>query len=159
LRRTPIPKGSYKGFYTPTNPHKYRGDPKNCVYRSLWERRFMVFCDTNPNITEWSSEEVIIPYRSPFDKKIHRYFVDFWIKTKNKDGLEENTLIEIKPKKKTVQPSMPSGAGARVSRGKMTEVRDWMVNSAKWEAAREFCADRKWKFQILTEDDIFGAKK
>ena len=119
----------------------------------------MVFCDTNPNITEWSSEEVIIPYRSPFDKKIHRYFVDFWIKTKNKDGLEENTLIEIKPKKKTVQPSMPSGAGARVSRGKMTEVRDWMVNSAKWEAAREFCADRKWKFQSLTEDDIFGAKK
>ena len=117
----------------------------------------MVFCDTNQNIIEWSSEEIIIPYRSPFDNKIHRYFVDFCIKTKNKDGIVETMLIEIKPKKKTMQPA-PVAVGARVAKGKLMEVRDWMINSAKWEAAREFCADRKWKFQILTEDDIFGAK-
>lgn len=118
----------------------------------------MVFCDTNPNVIEWSSEEVVIPYRSPFDMKIHRYFVDFCIRTKNKDGLVETILIEIKPKKKTIQPvAVP--VGARVSKGKLMEIRDWMINNAKWEAAKEFCADKKWKFQILTENEIFGAGK
>jgi hypothetical protein len=119
----------------------------------------MVFCDTNDNVIEWSSEEIIVPYRSPFDHKIHRYFVDFWIKVKNKDGALDTLLVEIKPKKKTIKPDMPAGTGARLTKGKLTEIRDWMVNNAKWEAAREFCTDRKWKFQILTEDDIFGGKK
>ena len=118
----------------------------------------MVFCDTNPNIIEWSSEEVIIPYRSPFDNKIHRYFVDFCIKTKNKEGIIETLLIEVKPKKKTKQPEAVA-VGSRVSRSKLTEIRGWMVNSAKWEAAKEYCKDRNWKFQILTEDEIFGAHK
>jgi hypothetical protein len=119
----------------------------------------MVFCDTNDNVIEWSSEEIIVPYRSPFDQKIHRYFVDFWIKVKNKEGTLDTLLVEIKPKKKTIKPEMPVGVGAKVSKGKMTEIRDWMVNNAKWKAAQEFCSDRKWKFQILTEDDIFGGKK
>lgn len=119
----------------------------------------MVFCDTNDNVVEWSSEEVIVPYRSPFDQKIHRYFVDFCIKVRNKEGMLEILLVEIKPKKKTVKPEMAVTAGARLTKSKLMEIRDWMVNNAKWEAAREFCSDRKWKFQILTEDDIFGGRK
>jgi hypothetical protein len=43
-----------------------------------------------------------------------------------------------------------------MTRNKINEIRDWMVNSSKWEAARAFCADRGWKFKILTEEEIFG---
>ena len=77
---------SYKGKFHPTNTKKYRGDVHNIIYRSLWERKFMVYCDKNPDIVEWGSEEIIIPYMSPLDRKRHRYFPDFYIKT-SKDEL------------------------------------------------------------------------
>ena len=91
---------SYKGRYRPSNKKKYRGDVNNIIYRSLWERKFMVKCDLDPDIIEWGSEEVIIPYISPVDGKQHRYFPDFYVKTSNGDKF----LIEIKPKKYTKQP-------------------------------------------------------
>ena len=74
---------SYSGRYIPKNPKKYKGDPSKVIYRSLWERRFMTYCDSSVSIVEWGSEEIIIPYLSPWDKKIHRYFPDFYIKTKH----------------------------------------------------------------------------
>ena len=113
----------------------------------------MQYCDLTESILKWSSEEIIVPYRSPVDGKVHRYFVDFWIKAKNSQGLEECMLIEIKPKKMTTQPITE---GKKMTRNKINEIRDWMVNSSKWEAARAFCADRGWKFKILTEEEIFG---
>ena len=67
---------SYKGKYIPKNPQKYKGDPSQVVYRSLWERKFMVYCDKNDKVVEWGSEEIIVPYRSPWDGKMHRYFPD-----------------------------------------------------------------------------------
>ena len=76
---------SYKGKYRPTNKRKYKGDVNSIVYRSLWERKFMVYLDTNPDITEWGSEEIVIPYVSPLDGKRHRYFPDFYVKTNNGD--------------------------------------------------------------------------
>ena len=89
---------SYKGKFRPSNRKKYRGDINNIVYRSLWERKFMVYCDTNPDILEWGSEEIIIPYVSPVDGKRHRYFPDFYIKTSN----NEKFIIEIKPNKRSL---------------------------------------------------------
>ena len=77
---------SYKGKYQPTNPQKYRGDYSNIIYRSLWERKFMKYCDLNENILEWGSEEIALPYRSPIDNKIHKYFPDFYIKVKESNG-------------------------------------------------------------------------
>ena len=71
---------SYKGKYRPTNKRKYKGDVNSIVYRSLWERKFMVYLDTNPDITEWGSEEIVIPYVSPLDGKRHRYFPDFYVR-------------------------------------------------------------------------------
>ena len=100
---------AYKGRFKPTNPTKYKGDHSNIIYRSLWERKFMKLCDSNSNILEWSSEEVIIPYKSPIDGKFHRYFVDFWVKQKNTKGEIVEKLIEIKPKKYT---SLKSSHGA-----------------------------------------------
>ena len=92
---------SYKGKYQPSNPKKYKGDPTNIIYRSLWERKFMVYCDSNQNILEWGSEELALPYRSPIDNKIHRYFPDFYIKVKESTGQIKKYLIEIKPKSPT----------------------------------------------------------
>ena len=95
---------AYKGRYTPKNPKKYRGDYHNIIYRSLWERKFMVYCDNSDNILEWGSEEIIIPYLSPWDGKIHRYFPDFYIKVKQSSGGIKKFIIEVKPKNQTRPP-------------------------------------------------------
>ena len=96
---------SYKGKYKPSFPKKYKGDPTNVIYRSLWERKFMVYCDKNENVLEWGSEEIALPYKSPLDNRIHRYFPDFYIKVKEGNQIK-NYLIEIKPKKQTVEPKV-----------------------------------------------------
>ena len=138
---------AYSGRFIPANPSKYRGDPTKVIYRSLWERRVMVYCDTNPNILEWSSEEIVIPYRSPKDNRIHRYFPDFYIKTK-----ESTMLWEVKPHKQSIPPE----PGKRKTKRYLNEVITWGVNNAKWEAANEYCKDRKWIFKVITEKEIFG---
>lgn len=143
---------AYKGKYRIKNLHKYKGDPTNVTYRSSWERKFMIYCEENPSIIEWSSEEIIIPYRSPIDKKIHRYYPDFWIKVKKGDGTIECILIEVKPKKQTAPPKKPK----RTTKKYLNEVFTYGVNEAKWKAAKEYCADRRWKFQILTEDHLMN---
>ena len=99
---------TYKGKFRTKNPLKYKGDMDNIVYRSLWELRFMKWCDMNPSIIEWGSETVIVPYISPIDKKVHRYFVDFYIKVKNKNGAIQKYLIEIKPERFTKPPAIPA---------------------------------------------------
>ena len=86
---------SYKGRFKPKNYKKYKGDPTKVIYRSMWELRFMKYCDKNPSILEWSSEEIIIPYRG-LDKRVHRYFPDFWIKYQNQQGQIVKEVIEVK---------------------------------------------------------------
>lgn len=146
---------SYKGNYYPQNPSKYAGDVNNIRYRSLWERRFMVYCDTNANITKWGSEEIAIPYRSPLDGKIHRYFVDFIIESKTTTGERKVSLIEIKPKKQCKEPKKPEKPSKRQKSTYIYEASTWAINQEKWEAAREFAKERGWEFVVLTEDDIF----
>lgn len=115
----------------------------------------MQYCDLTESVTAWASEEVVVPYISPIDEKVHRYFVDFWIKTVNLEGKEECFLIEIKPKKRTVKPELQ---GKKMTQGRLNEVREWMINTSKWEAAERFCESRGWKFKVLTENEIFGSK-
>jgi hypothetical protein len=141
---------SYKGKYQPAFPQKYKGNSQNIVYRSLWERKFMVYCDTNENILEWFSEEIAVPYRSPIDNKIHRYFPDFYIKVKESNGQIKKYIIEIKPKKQTIEP-IPQ---KRKTKGYIYEVYEYVKNQAKWKAAEEWCADRGYEFKILSEQDL-----
>ena len=140
---------SYKGRYRPKNKNKYKGNPANVIYRSLWERRFMVYCDTNPAILEWGSEELIIPYKSPLDSKIHRYFPDFYIKYKDKEGKLRKLIVEVKPKKYTVAPTKKP---KRKTMKWQNEVREYLKNTAKWEAAKQWSGKRGMEFTILTED-------
>ena len=141
---------TYKGKFRPKNPGKYRGDVANIVYRSLWELRFMKWCDINPSVQEWGSEIVIVPYVSPIDRKVHRYFVDFYMKVKNKTGDPQKYLIEIKTERFTKPPEIPKKKTKRF----IDEVFQYGVNEAKWKAAFEFCEDRNMKFMILTEKDL-----
>ena len=86
---------SYKGIYRPSYPKKYKGDQRNIIYRSLWERKFMNYCDLNENILEWASEEFFIPYHDPTTNRVRRYFPDFFIKYKDKDGNIRRSVIEV----------------------------------------------------------------
>lgn len=141
---------SYKGKYQPENPNKYRGDFNNITYRSLWERKFMKYCDTNQNILEWGSEILALPYRSPIDNKIHKYFPDFYIKVKESNGEIKQCIIEIKPKKQTIEP-IPQ---KKKTKGYIYEVYEYARNQAKWKAAKEYCKDRQWEFKVFTEDNL-----
>lgn len=136
-----------KGKFTPKNPNKYMGNPTNIIFRSRWELDFMLYLDSHPEIIGWSSEELIIPYRSPLDGKIHRYFPDFVVKKKN-----ETIVVEIKPFDQTRQPKMPASKTKRF----ITEASTYVVNQAKWKSAEEYCKDKRWKFQIITEKELYG---
>ena len=142
-----------QGLYTPRNKEKYigRGTPR---YLSSWELKFFRWCDNNPNVVEWSSESVVIPYISPVDKRPHRYMVDNVVKIREGTKITKY-LIEIKPKKQTIKPKQH---GNKKPSTILYENATYMVNIAKWKAAKQWCEKRGYKFQILTEDHLFTSK-
>lgn len=144
---------TYKGYYKPKNPQKYKGDPNNIIYRSGWEATFMSYLDNHPDVLEWSSEELAIPYLSPIDNKWHRYFPDFVVKRRDVKGKIETVMVEIKPFSQTVEPKKQK----RITKRYITEVRTWGINSSKWEAAEKYCQSRGWIFVKITEKNLkFG---
>lgn len=140
---------SYRGIFKSKNPQKYVGDPSNIVYRSLWERKFMVFCDSNPSVIKWCSEEIAVPYLSPVDGKYHRYFVDFLVEFKTTTG-SRVYLIEIKPKRQCKEPQK----GKRTTKSYLKEMQTWKINNSKWTHAKKFAEKNNWQFKILTEEDL-----
>jgi len=137
---------SYKGRYTIKNPEKYAGDAKKVIYRSLWERNTFRWCENNPKVKLWNSEEVVVPYVSSIDKKLHRYYVDLLIQMDNK----KTYLIEIKPKKETQPPQSRSRKTKKFINEQLTYIR----NNEKWEAANKFAEHNGWKFQVWTEETL-----
>jgi len=136
----------HKRKFIPIFPEKYTGDPTNIIMRSSWETRFASWCDKNPSVLKWSSEETIIPYRCPTDNRIHRYFVDFKITV----STGKTYIIEVKPAAQTQPPIYPG----RQTQRYITESLTFMKNQAKWEAANEFAKDRGWEFKIITEKEL-----
>jgi len=136
---------AYSGRYTVENKKKYAGDPNNVVFRSLWERDVFKWLDRNPKVKKWSSEEIVIPYYYDVDKKYHRYFPDIKI------VFEDRTvLVEIKPAKETAPPKK----AGKNQRQYLNEAVTYVKNMNKWEAAQSYCKDRKWEFQIWTEETL-----
>ena len=144
----------HQGTFRPKNPCKYKGNVNNITYRSRWELMCMMKFDSHPDIIEWSSEEVVVKYISPLDLKVHRYFIDFKIVMRDKTGNVKTVLIEVKPKKQTTPPKV--NTSAKPNRRYINEVATWGVNEAKWKAARLYCKERGWTFEIINEDHIFG---
>ena len=143
--------GTIKSRYKPEYPRKYKGDPNNIICRRSWERKFCRWCDLNENILEWGSEEFCIPYRSPVDRRVHRYFPDFIIKVREQTGDIKRYVIEVKPKKQTRPPVQTSKKRTKTY---INEVKTYAVNEAKWKAADEWCKDRLLEFKIITEDQL-----
>ena len=135
----------YRGKYRVSNPRKYKGDPRNVVYRSSWEYKFMQWCESSASVEEWSSEEFIIPYISPVDGKRHKYYPDFYVKVNNK-----KYMVEVKPAKQTKEPKIQR----KVTKRYITEVVTYARNQAKWNAAKEFCKDYGWEFMLITEKEL-----
>ena len=137
---------SYKGLYRPTNPKKYVGNTKQIVYRSNLERKFMIYCDRNDSVTQWASEELSIPYKSPLDNRIHRYFPDFLVRTDK----GKKFCIEIKPSRQCMKPKTPK----RKTKNYIRENMEYAKNIAKWESAKRYCANNNMEFKIITEKDL-----
>jgi len=137
---------AYSGKFTPKNIKKYRGDWKNIIYRSMWERHAFNWCDTTSEVLGWSSEEVVIPYVYDIDKKFHRYFMDLRIDFKG----GKTIIVEIKPKKETVPPINPG----RKTKKYLNEGLTYIKNQNKWEAAKKYADKRGWEFHIWTEDTL-----
>ena len=141
---------SIKRKYIPSHPRKYKGNAENIICRSSWERKFCRYCDLNENILEWGSEEFYIPYVSPVDRKVHKYFPDFIIKVKESTGAIKTYVIEVKPYRETVPPT----TGKKQKKTLIRECKTYAVNQAKWKAAVEFCDDRRITFKVITEKEL-----
>ena len=135
---------TYKGYFKPKNPQKYKGDYKNIIYRSLWERKVMLWLDRNPNVIHWSSEEIVVPYKSPVDGRFHRYFVDFYAQVRTSSGQIKSYLLEIKPAKQAKEPVQKK----RITKQYINEVVTYAVNQAKWKAATAWANANNIKFKI-----------
>ena len=134
-----------KGLYKPLHPEKYLGDVNKIRFLSSWELRFMNFCDSNPNIIQWGSEEFQIKYFNPVKNKVCNYIPDFIVKYKDKNGLILTEVIEIKPHCQTVIGKKPS----------TYDKVQLVINHAKWTAAKAFCDQHNVKFRVLTEQELF----
>lgn len=139
----------YSGKFIPKNPKKYNGDPSNIIYRSTWEVRVMKYLDEHPNVLWWASEELHVPYLSPVDNRVHRYFPDFIVKAKDKTGTIKTLMLEVKPEKQTKMPTQ-----TKKTKKYLEEAVTFAVNQAKWKAADLFCKEHGWQFKIITEKEL-----
>jgi Straboviridae/Kyanoviridae head completion nuclease len=138
--------------FFPQRPEKYIG-AKVPFARSSWELYFMKWCDTNPNVLTWANESITVPYRSPKDGKMHRYFPDFIIEYVKTDGSVQKLVIEIKPEKQM----RPGTSKNRKTKAAQDSV--YLVNKAKWAAAQRACDLNGYHFQVLNENQLFGRAK
>jgi hypothetical protein len=142
--------GTRKGFFNPNHPEKYDGNKTNIIYRSKLELRIMKFLDDHDDVLSWSSEEVKIPYVKPTDRRIHRYFVDFKATLKHKDGTVRTALLEAKWSTDLVAPKTPKRKTKRYRR----QLYNWVVNQAKWDAAKKYCKEKDWDWGWITEKTV-----
>lgn len=148
------PSGKNKNFvqgkFNPKNIEKYKGTFP-ILYRSSLELKSFRWMDNNPNILKWTSETIIVPYTSPADGKLHRYFVDLSCEMKMKDNTIKKLLIEVKPEKQT---RLPVESTRKKKKTILYERYHYAVNCAKWEAAKKWSTSKGYTFLILTEKHL-----
>lgn len=137
-----------QGIYTPINKKKFIG--KFAIFRSSLERKFFLWADLNPNVLEWGSENIIVPYISPIDENWHRYYVDNYVVLKEGCNIVKY-LVEIKPFKQTIKPTISK---RKKQSTMLYEQTQWVINQAKWEAAEKFANKKGYKFIKITEKEL-----
>lgn len=140
-----------QGVYKPQHPEKYKGNVKNIVYRSSYELTYMRKLDSDPTVIQWASEENVVPYHDPVTGRVRRYFLDFYVKKKDSEGVITEHLIEIKPYSQTIEPKKTPRKREKTF---LREVTTYVTNDAKWKAAKTYCEKKGWHFHILTEKDL-----
>lgn len=141
-------KHTTTGKYKLKNPKKYKGNKDDIIYRSTYELKMMTYLDESHNVLEWSSENVVVPYKSPIDNQVRKYYIDFYAKIINEKNEIESYLFEVKPKKFTQPPK------ERKSNAYIKEVKEFLKNQAKWQAAELYCKENNFKFKIITEENL-----
>jgi hypothetical protein len=144
-----------QGYFKPAHPDKYIGDISQIIFRSSWEFKFLKWCDLSPTIIQYSSEPVGISYYSPLDKRGHTYYVDFYIVTRDAAGNDQKWLIEVKPDKFVKAPVVPKRMTDKQTANYVYAAKQFIVNKAKFEAAKDFAIHRGMKFGIITENFLF----
>ena len=139
----------YKTKFVPLNAEKYVGDVEKILCKSLWERKLCKYFDIQDNVIKWCYECVKIPYISPVDKKKHTYYPDFMVMLKEKTGNIKTLIVEVKPEKQTKEPSNKKRKSYK------NELVTFLINEAKWEAAKNICSCNEWDFKLLTEKTLF----
>ena len=148
----------HQGIFKPKNTQKYIGNPTNIIYRSGWEKYFLQWCDMTPSVVGYGSEELIVPYVSPLDGRVHRYFIDFIVLIRQKDNSIKKFAVEIKPYSQT-QPPKISSKRKVLTESLQKKVDTYVINQAKWDAARNFCSKNNMSFIVLTEKELLKGKK
>ena len=145
--------GFVQGYYHPENPEKYIG-PTPIIYRSSWERKFCIMCDTKDNVLKWSSDPVEIAYISRIDGKKRKYYPDFYMKTKNEEGIEEEFMVEIKPEAQIKKPRPPLKKSKKALESYKFLAEQYVKNTDKYKYAQAWCESRNMRFIVLTEKTL-----
>lgn len=141
----------YQGEYYPKNPQKYEygQDKRNPFHRSGLEFSAFKWCDLSSSVVRWSNERVVIPYRSPVDGRMHRYYMDLKITVRTPNDTLKTVLVEIKPIAQTKEPRRGSNPKTYAEAFKT-----YAVNRAKWAAAEAYAKERGWGFLLWTENEL-----
>ena len=137
-----------QGIFVPNNQDKFIGT--KATYRSGLELKFFRFCDKNPNVLQWGSENIVVPYKSPLDNRHHKYYVDNFVVIKEGDEVKRY-LVEIKPKNQVTPPKKNPN---RKTKSWHYAIREWGKNQAKWKSATHYCQKHNMEFKVLTENDL-----
>lgn len=148
--------GFIQGYYRPENADKYIGDTTKIIYRSSWEFKFCKYCDYTAEVVKWSSEPIGIPYLHPLDNRLHTYYVDYYMRLQ-KGEVYEDFFAEVKPKASLQKPVLE---GLKITTKKMQQhnnaIKTWLINRAKFTAAKQYAEQQGSKFILVTEDFLFG---
>lgn len=145
--------GFIQGYYNPVNPEKYLGKTP-IIYRSSWERKFMILCDNRDDVIHWSSEPVKIQYWSTLDSKQKNYYPDFYMKVKKGEGIFEEFLIEIKPSDQITKPKPPTKNSKKALKSYKFLAEQYVINRDKYKYAKQWAEERGWRFVVLTEKSL-----
>lgn len=145
-----------QGYFTPKNPQKYKGDPSKVVYRSSWELKFLQYCDSNESVIEYAAEPLGIPYINPVLKKECTYWIDCYMSTRASDGSITQWLIEVKPNKYLTPPEPPKILTEKKTLNYVRHAKAYIINTAKFNAAKIYAEKRMMRFGIITENFLFN---
>ena len=153
-------KNTRHGQYTPVFPEKcmnltvLKSKP---TWRSKWEATVFRALDTNEVVLKWGSElpSCIIEYISPIDRQKHRYFPDFYVEIVNRAGTIDRWVVEVKPLEECSPPERPKRNTENARKQFAVKMQTWLVNEAKWKAAKPEFAKRGIRFMVATQDTIY----